>query len=66
VLRQGKVGKKRRNIFQKDSNPVMKVNSVKKAEMVKVNRRTTMAGHINLKLSERIFFIGNAAMVVLD
>ena len=43
----------------------MKVNSVKKAEMIKVNRRTTMAGHINLKLSESIFFIGNAAMDIL-
>jgi hypothetical protein len=43
----------------------MKVNSVKKAEMIKVNRRTTMAGHINLKLSGRVFFIGNGAMAVL-
>ena len=58
--------KKRRNIFQKDSNPVMKVNSVKKAEIIKVKRRTTMAGNINLKLPEKTFFIGNAAMDVLN
>ena len=57
--------KKRRNIFQKDSNPAMKVNSVKNAEMSRVNSRTAMAGHINLKLSEKILLIGYAAMVNL-
>jgi hypothetical protein len=58
--------KNRRRIFQNDATPVTKINFVKKAEMKSVNRRTTMAGHINLKLLVRIFFIGNAAMASLS
>jgi hypothetical protein len=58
--------KNRRRIFQNDSTPVTKVNFVKKAEMKSVNRRTNMAGHINLKLFVRMFFIGKAAMASLS
>jgi hypothetical protein len=58
--------KNRRRIFQNDSTPVTKVNFVKKAEMKSVNRRTTMVGHINLKLLVRIFFIEMAAMASLS
>jgi hypothetical protein len=38
---------------------------VKKAEMSRVKRRTTAAGHINLKLLDRIFFILYAAIASL-
>jgi len=47
--------KKRRNIFQKDSNPAMKVNSVKNAEMSNDDRRTTAPGHIIRMLSDDAF-----------
>jgi hypothetical protein len=57
--------KKRRRIFQNDSTPLTKTNFVKKAAMSRVKRRTTAAGHINLKLLDRIFFILYAAIASL-